>query len=122
MDFVQRNLINERNDLQVELAKAKLLIAELSEAYRSLPQESIQQPRDKATWKAIGNRTSERKGVVSNKKENLVSDNVQGLSDPANADLKDSWDEYILQMKLWDNGFGDFYTRYLENDNYEVIN
>ena len=85
MDFAQRNLINERNDLQVELAKAKLLIAELSEAYRSLPQESIQQPRDKATWKAIGNRTSERKGVVSNKKENLVSDNVQGLSDPAAA-------------------------------------
>ena len=33
MDFVQRNLINERNNLQVELAKAKLLIAELSEAY-----------------------------------------------------------------------------------------
>ena len=32
MDFVQRNLINERNNLQVELAKAKLLIAELSEA------------------------------------------------------------------------------------------
>ena len=31
MDFVQRNLINERNDLQIELAKAKLLIAELSE-------------------------------------------------------------------------------------------
>ena len=33
MDFVQRNLINERNNLQIELAKAKLLIAELSEAY-----------------------------------------------------------------------------------------
>ena len=33
MDFVQRNLINERNNLQLELAKAKLLIAELSEAY-----------------------------------------------------------------------------------------
>ena len=31
MDFVQRNLINERNNLQVELAKAKALIAELSE-------------------------------------------------------------------------------------------
>jgi hypothetical protein len=31
MDFVQRNLINERNNLQIELAKAKLLIAELSE-------------------------------------------------------------------------------------------
>jgi hypothetical protein len=31
MDFVQRNLINERNNLQVELAKAKILIAQLSE-------------------------------------------------------------------------------------------
>ena len=33
MDFVQRNLINERNNLQVELAKANILIAQLSEAY-----------------------------------------------------------------------------------------
>jgi hypothetical protein len=97
MDFVQRNLINERNNLQVELAKAKLLIAELSEAYspklahRHLPGEGRDRSLpptedstiDKAKWKAIGNRTSERKGFVSNKKENLVSDNVQGLSDPA---------------------------------------
>lgn len=55
---------------------------------------------------------------IANRKANL---GTQGLSDPANADLKDAWDGYILQMKLWDNGFGDFYTRYLENDNYEVI-
>ena len=32
MDFVQRNLINERNNLQVELAKAKILIAQLNES------------------------------------------------------------------------------------------
>ncbi len=56
---------------------------------------------------------------LANRKANL---GTQGLSDPANADLRDAWDGYILQMKLWDNGFGDFYTRYLENDNYEVIN
>ena len=31
MDFVQRNLINERNNLQVELAKANILIAQLNE-------------------------------------------------------------------------------------------
>ena len=31
MDFVQRNLINERNDLQIELAKANILIAQLNE-------------------------------------------------------------------------------------------
>ena len=37
MDFVQRNLINERNNLQIELAKAKLLIAELQETYRITP-------------------------------------------------------------------------------------
>jgi len=55
---------------------------------------------------------------LANRKANL---GTKGLSDPANADLKNDWDEYILQMKLWDNGFGDFYTRYLENDNYEVI-
>jgi hypothetical protein len=55
---------------------------------------------------------------LANRKANL---GTKGLSDPANADLKNDWDEYILQMKLWDNGFGDMYTRYLENDNYEVI-
>ena len=32
MDFVQRNLINERNNFQVELAKAKILIAQLNES------------------------------------------------------------------------------------------
>jgi hypothetical protein len=56
---------------------------------------------------------------LANRKTNLGSG---GLNDPNNADIKDAWDEYILKMKLWDNGFGDFYTRYLENDNYEVIN
>jgi hypothetical protein len=55
---------------------------------------------------------------LANRKANL---GTAGISDPANSDLKDAWDEYILKMKLWDNGFGDFYTRYLENDNYEVI-
>jgi len=55
---------------------------------------------------------------LANRKTNL---GTQGLSDPSNADLKNAWEDYILKMKLWDNGFGDFYTRYLENDNYEVI-
>jgi hypothetical protein len=32
MDFVQRNLINERNNLQIELAKANILIAQLNES------------------------------------------------------------------------------------------
>jgi hypothetical protein len=44
-----------------------------------------------------------------------------GLGDAANADLKDKWDEYIINLKLYDTGFSDLYTRYLENDNYEVI-
>ena len=44
-----------------------------------------------------------------------------GFNDPANADLKDKWDDYILKLKLYDTGFSDLYTRYLENDNYEVI-
>jgi hypothetical protein len=55
---------------------------------------------------------------LANRKKNL---GTQGLSDPSNADLKNAWEDYILKMKLWDNGFGDMYTRYLENDNYEVI-
>jgi hypothetical protein len=46
---------------------------------------------------------------------------AKGLTSPANADLKEKWDDYILKLKLYDNGFSDLYTRYLENDNYEVI-
>lgn len=44
-----------------------------------------------------------------------------GLTDPANADLKDKWDDYIIKLKLYDTGFSDLYTRYLENDKYQVI-
>jgi hypothetical protein len=46
---------------------------------------------------------------------------TSGITNPANADLKDKWDEYIIKLKLYDTGFADLYTRYLENDNYEVI-
>lgn len=46
---------------------------------------------------------------------------TSGLENPANADLKEKWDGYILNLKLYDTNFADFYTRYLENDNYEVI-
>ena len=46
---------------------------------------------------------------------------VSGFDNPANADLKDKWNDYILKLKLYDTGFADFYTRYLENDNYDVI-
>ncbi len=46
---------------------------------------------------------------------------VSGLTNEANADLKDKWDDYVLKLKLYDTGFADLYTRYLENDNYEVI-
>jgi hypothetical protein len=46
---------------------------------------------------------------------------VEGLASPANADLKDKWDEYIINLKQYDTGFADLYTRYLENDNYDVI-
>jgi hypothetical protein len=44
MDFVQRNLINERNNLQIELAKAKLLIAELSEEKEIVGKKPEQAP------------------------------------------------------------------------------
>ena len=43
------------------------------------------------------------------------------LDNQENADLRDRWDNYILNMKLWSNGFSDLYDRYLENDNIEVI-
>jgi len=43
------------------------------------------------------------------------------LDNQSNSDLRDRWDNYILNMKLWSNGFSDLYDRYLENDNLEVI-
>ncbi len=55
---------------------------------------------------------------LANRKKYL---GVSGLTNPANADLKDKWDDYIINLKLYDTGFADLYTRYLENDNYEVI-
>ena len=65
MDFVQRNLINERNNLQIELAKAKLLIAELSEAtnYNNSPNKDVksklsefEQGRKANTAKPVGDK------------------------------------------------------------------
>lgn len=38
-----------------------------------------------------------------------------------NIDLREQWDEYIMKMKMYDKGFADFYTRYLENDTFGVI-
>lgn len=43
------------------------------------------------------------------------------LNDPYHADLKNQWENYILGLKLWSPDFSDLYSRYLENDNYEVI-
>ena len=59
----------------------------------------------------VANQLAERKKYLG----------VSGLTNPANADLKEKWDDYILRLKLYDTGFSDLYTRYLENDNYEVI-
>ena len=46
---------------------------------------------------------------------------TRSLTSEYNADLKKRWDDYILDMKLYSSGFSDVYSRYLENDNYEVI-
>ena len=43
------------------------------------------------------------------------------LNDPYHADLKNQWEKYILDLRLWSPEFSDLYSRYLENDNYEVI-
>jgi hypothetical protein len=59
----------------------------------------------------VANQLAERKKYLG----------TTGLTNPANADLKEKWDDYILRLKLYDTGFSDLYTRYLENDNYEVI-
>jgi hypothetical protein len=45
----------------------------------------------------------------------------RSIKNEYNADLKNRWDEYVLKMKLYSSGFADIYSRYLENDNYEVI-
>ena len=43
------------------------------------------------------------------------------LDSEENIDLREQWDGYILKMKMYDKGFADFYTRYLENDTFGVI-
>lgn len=43
------------------------------------------------------------------------------LDNPINAQLKDQYDTYIRNLKLWSPEFGELYSRYLENDSYEVI-
>jgi hypothetical protein len=45
----------------------------------------------------------------------------KSLDNPVNVQLKEQWETYIRDLKLWSPEFSDLYTRYLENDNYEVI-
>ena len=78
MDFVQRNLINERNNLQVELAKAKLLIAQLSEAYS--PISANRSPTEHST---IDKDKQKNADMSHPARKRFVSSHVQGLSDPA---------------------------------------
>jgi hypothetical protein len=43
------------------------------------------------------------------------------INDPYHAELKTNWENFILDSKLKSPEFSDLYSRYLENDNYEVI-
>lgn len=43
------------------------------------------------------------------------------LTSEDNFDLQDEWNLFILKLKAVDKPFADFYTRYLENDNFGVI-
>ena len=43
------------------------------------------------------------------------------LDNPMNMQLKQEYDSYIIKLKLFSPEFGDLYSRYLENDNYEVV-
>jgi hypothetical protein len=81
MDFVQRNLINERNNLQVELAKAKLLIAQLSEAY---PYSENKYPEQGSAEQ--GSEIEKRKNVSNDSHPTpvrTVTNNKQGVSSRA---------------------------------------
>ena len=73
------------------------------------------------TMEAVKDYLANRAYVTNELANRKANYGTKGMSDPMNADLKDQWDEYILKLKLWDSQFNDLYTRYLENDNYEVI-
>jgi hypothetical protein len=45
----------------------------------------------------------------------------KSLTNQSNEDLKNTWDDYILRLSLWDSGFSELYNRYLDNDKFEVI-
>jgi hypothetical protein len=89
MDFVQRNLINERNNLQIELAKAKLLIAELSEAtnYNNSPNKDVK-----------SNLSNFEKGQQANNKprplRNEITHNPSNKPKPTNEEA-----EYISDLE-----------------------
>ena len=55
-----------------------------------------------------------------NKTESLFGRRLS-INDPYHAELKNRWDNYILELRLWSPEFSDLYSRYLENDSYEVI-
>lgn len=73
------------------------------------------------TMLAIKDYVLNRDYVARQLKQRQDNLGTKGLNDLNNADLKNQWDDYILRLKLYDTGFSDLYTRYLENDNYEVI-
>ena len=82
MDFVQRNLINERNNLQIELAKAKALIAELSEAYPHSEFNDSKEKRDNVPNNSYSEK-EERSNVINDSHPTpvrTVTNNKQGVS------------------------------------------
>lgn len=76
---------------------------------------------DSTTMDAISDYIVNRQWLAKelNKRESVFG--VRSIKSESNADLKARWDKYILDMKLYSSGFADIYSRYLENDNYEVI-
>lgn len=74
-----------------------------------------------STMEAISDYIVNRQWLAKQLEKRKEMFGTRSLTSEYNADLKQRWDQYILDMKLYSSGFSDVYSRYLENDSYEVI-
>lgn len=74
-----------------------------------------------STIQAVSDFIVNRTYLVQELQRREAQGGSKSLTNQSNEDLKNTWDDYILRMSLWDNGFAELYNRYLDNDKFEVI-
>jgi hypothetical protein len=73
------------------------------------------------TMKAISDYIVNRTYLVQELQRREAQGGSKSLANKSNQDLKDTWENYVLQLSVYDGGFSELYNRYLDNDKFEVI-